>query len=177
LLLKCVVIRLSESENTEGGISCCRMGATKRPVAGRCCVVSWLFVQERQQKRQEVVSYELSPFCGGVNAVVLNGIGDGVDMGVKLRQERKMELVRGEMESLVELLDVVGTVVGREGDAGENDFAAGLKKSRDVMGRPRRPSLPPNSTMTTAGCRRRTSGRRSTPSLVVLPLIPKFTTL
>ena len=162
------------------------MGATKSPLAGRCCVVLWLFVQEGQQKRQEVVGYELSPFRRGMNAIVLNGVGDRVDMGIELGQERDMELVRGEMETLVELLNVIGAVIRRESDAGEDGFAAGGRRVETMvsrfcrvsaMGRPRRPSLPPNSTITTAGCRRRTSGRRSTPSLVVLPLIPKFTTL
>ena len=44
------------------------------------------------------------------------------------------------------------------------------------MRNPRSPSLPPNSTTATAGCSARISGSRSTPSFVVLPLTPWFTT-
>ena len=62
----------------------------------------------------------------------------------------------------VELFDVVGAVVGWQSDTGERDFgSAGFECSDDVVevgarifdGQPRRPSLPPNSTITTAGCR------------------------
>src|SRR5208337_323531 len=44
------------------------------------------------------------------------------------------------------------------------------------MGSPRKPSLPPNSTMVTRGLCASTSLTRATPSVVVLPLTPRLTT-
>ena len=38
-----------------------------------------------------IVGEELCAFCGGVNAVVLNGAGDGVDVRVEFRQKRHVE--------------------------------------------------------------------------------------
>ena len=117
--------------------------------------------------------------------VALHHAGDAVDV---LEQEGKhgdAVFLCEQAVGLVELADVVGAVVGREGDAGEGDLDAGVLQRGDdgveigagvSMGRPRRPSLPPNSTTTTAGCRARISGRRSTPSLVVLPLMPSLST-
>ena len=69
-----------------------------------------------------------------MDAVVLNSAGDGVDVGVELGQERHAEFCRDEAVGFVELLDVVGAVVGREGDAGEDDFAAGLEQGGDDGG-------------------------------------------
>ena len=43
-------------------------------------------------------------------------------------------MCRDETVGFVELIDVVGAVVRREGDAGENDFAACLKQSGDEGG-------------------------------------------
>jgi hypothetical protein len=44
-------------------------------------------------------------------------------------------------------------------------------------GRPRRPSLPPNSTMTISGAGAGWSGGSATASLVVAPLVPWLLTL
>ena len=90
-----------------------------------------LLAKQGEKKRQEVVGDELGAFGGGVDAVVLNSAGDGVDVGVELGQERRVEFCRDEAVGFVELLDVVGAVVGREGDAGEDDFAAGLEQGGD----------------------------------------------
>ena len=92
-----------------------------------------------------------------------------------------MILRRQQRIDLVELPDVVRAVVGRKSDAAQHHFAPAccsgvhdLSRLARVlaMGSPRRPSLPPNSTITTAGFKRKRPSSRSTPSLVVLPLIP-----
>jgi len=76
----------------------------------------------------------LGAFGSGVDAVILNGAGDGVDVGVELGQERHAESGGDEAVGLIELLDVVGAVVGRKGDAGEDDFASGLEQGGDDGG-------------------------------------------
>ena len=40
------------------------------------------FVKEGEKQREEIVGDELGAFGGGVDAVVLNGAGNGVDVGV-----------------------------------------------------------------------------------------------
>jgi hypothetical protein len=89
------------------------------------------FAKQGDQKREEIVGDELRAFGGGVDSVVLNGAGDGVDVSVELGQERNVEFGGEEAIGFVELLDVVGAVVGREGNAGEDDFAAGLEQGGD----------------------------------------------
>jgi len=49
--------------------------------------------------------------------------------------------------------------------------------ARLIGGRPRRPSLPPNSTMTTSGCSSRMERRIGNCVLVVAPLVPWLLTL
>ena len=63
-----------------------------------------------------------------MDAVFLDGAGDGVDVVVEFGQERDVVSGRDEVVGLVEGFDVVGAVIGRERDAGEDDFAAGAKE-------------------------------------------------
>lgn len=88
-------------------------------------------MEKRQEKRHKVVADELRAFCCWVNAIVLNSVGDSVDVRVELGQERNVKFVRCEAEGLIELLDVVGAVVRRESDPGKNDLTTGMKERGD----------------------------------------------
>jgi len=146
----------------------------------------FLFMQEGQEQSEKIIRDELGAFGSGVDAVILNGAGDGVDVGVELGQERHAESGGDEAVGLIELLDVVGAVVGRKGDAGEDDFASGLEQGGDDGGEVAARVGDGDATETVVAAefndddgrgRRRTSMRRSTPSLVVLPLTPALTIL
>ena len=82
-------------------------------------------MQQGQEQWEEVVGDELGAFGGGVDAVVLNGAGNGVDAGVEHGEQGDVEFGGGETVGFVELVDVVGAVVGRQGDAGEDHLAVG----------------------------------------------------
>ena len=84
-------------------------------------------------------------------------------------------------EDLIELPDVIRAIVRRKGDSGEQDLdVGGLEPVSTVSrlwrvwssGRPRRPSLPPNSTITISGRMRRITLKPATASFVVAPLVP-----
>ena len=66
-----------------------------------------------------------------MDAVLLNGAGNGIDVGVEHRQQGDVILRGDEAVGLVEGLDVVGAVVRRQRDAGEDDFAAGVEEGGD----------------------------------------------
>jgi hypothetical protein len=89
------------------------------------------FVKKRQEQRQEVIGDELCAFCCWVDAVFLDGSGNRVDIGVEHGQEGHAVLCCDEAVGFVEGFDVVGTIVGREGDAGEDDLAAGVDEGGD----------------------------------------------
>jgi hypothetical protein len=78
-----------------------------------------------------MVGEELGAFGGGMNAVVLNGAGDGVDVGVEHGKQGDVILGSDEAEGFIEGLNVIGAIVGGEGDAGENNFAAGVEEGGD----------------------------------------------
>ena len=98
------------------------------------CADQELFVQQRPEEREKFVGDELRAFGGGMNAVVLNGVGDGVDVKIDVGDNGHVVLRRHEGEGLVELADIVGPIVRRQGDAGEDDLAAGLEQSGDDGG-------------------------------------------
>ncbi len=74
---------------------------------------------------------KLGAFRRRVNAVILNGAGDGVDAGIKLREQGHAILCRDQAVGLIELTNVVGAVIGRKRDAGEEDLAAGVEQGGD----------------------------------------------
>ncbi len=88
-------------------------------------------MEQGQEQGEEVVGEELGALGGRVDAVFLNGAGDGVDVGVEHGQQGDVVFRCDEMVGLVEGLDVVGAVVRREGYTGEDDFAAGVKQRGD----------------------------------------------
>lgn len=88
-------------------------------------------MQHGQEQREEVFGDEFGALGGGVNAVGLDGSGHGVDVGVEHRQERDV-IARGDLViHEVELMDVGGAVVGRERDAGEQDFGVRGEQAGD----------------------------------------------
>ena len=144
-----------------------------------------LLLQERGDEGEDVLGYDLVAFGGGVGVVVLHHAGDPEDVLEEEGQQWDVIFFGEQGVGFVELLDVVGAVVGGEGDAGEDDFGPLALRVATIlsrlaressMRRPRRPSLPPNSTTTTAGFMATMRSSRSTPSLVVLPLMPWLTT-
>ena len=69
---------------------------------------------------------ELGAFGGGVDAVLLDGAGDGVDAVVEHGHEGDVMFGGGFAVDGVEALDVLLAVVGREGDADEKDADFGV---------------------------------------------------
>ena len=71
---------------------------------------------------------------GSVGAVVLHHAVYSIDSFEKEGEQGDVVLLREQGVGLVELADVVGAVVGREGDAGEDDFgSAGLEGGDDLV--------------------------------------------
>ena len=92
---------------------------------------SRLFAEHGEQEWEEVIGEKLVALGGGMDAVVLDGAGNGVDVGVEHGQQGHAVFGGGEAVGLVELANVVGAVVGWEGDAGEQDPAAGVEQGGD----------------------------------------------
>jgi hypothetical protein len=90
-----------------------------------------LFLQEGLEEGEKLIGDELRAFGGGMDAVVLNGVGHGIDVQIDIGDDGHVVLRGDEGEGLVEVAHVVGAVVGRERDAGEDDFAAGLEQRGD----------------------------------------------
>ena len=92
---------------------------------------SGLLFEEGEEEGEEIAGDDLVSGGGGVRTVGLHHSGDAVDV---LEQEGKQgnAVLPGEDGvGLVELADVVGAVVGREGDAGEGDLDAGALERGD----------------------------------------------
>jgi hypothetical protein len=82
-------------------------------------ILAGLLAEERCELRQEGTGDDLGAFGGGMNTVLLDGAGDVDQILVDHGNEGRV-VFRGEIaENLVEGLDVVGAVVRRKGDAGE----------------------------------------------------------
>ena len=93
--------------------------------------MSTLFMEHGQEEREEIFGNEFGALGGGMNAVGLDGSGHGVDVGVEHGQERDV-IARGDlMIHEVELMNVGGAVVGRERDAGEQDFGVRGEQAGD----------------------------------------------
>ena len=90
-----------------------------------------LLAEHGQEEREEVFREEFGALGGGVDAVRLDGSGHGVDIRVKHGQKRNA-IARGDLViHKVELMNVCGSVVGRERDAGEKDFGVRGEQARD----------------------------------------------
>ena len=81
-----------------------------------------------------VGGYLLVAFGGGVGVVGLHVAGDAVDVFEEEGQEANVIFFCERGVHGVEFFDVVGAVVGGEGDAGENDFGAAGLELRDDGG-------------------------------------------
>lgn len=81
-----------------------------------------LFPQQRFDQRQDVFGYDGVALVSGVGVVALHQAGDAVDVVEQEGQQRDGVFTgqRGVVGG--EGVDVVGAVVGREGDAGEDDL-------------------------------------------------------
>ena len=86
------------------------------------------------QDWQEGFCEDLRAFGGGVNAVVLDGVGNVDEVLVDHGDEGGVMLCGQIAEELVEGVDVVGAVVGGQGDAGEQDLdVSGFKGCEDLV--------------------------------------------
>ena len=132
--------------------------------------------QQGQEQRQQILRHLRIPRVGRMHAIRLHAARNPVYALQQKRQQRHVVFGCHQRVSLVELADVVGPIVGRQGDAAQHHLGARMKQRRDDLGNPRKPSLPPNATMPSTGFSRKASSSRSTPSLVVFPLIPWLTT-
>ena len=80
------------------------------------------FFKQRQYQRQDIFGNDLVSGGGGVGPVGLHHAGDAVDALEQKGKHGDVVLLGEQRVGCVELLDVVGAVVGREGDAGEHDL-------------------------------------------------------
>ena len=83
-----------------------------------------LFLQQGCDERQQVSCDLLVALRRGVDAVGLYASWRAVDFDEKKGQQRGVELLRQQRVSFIEFANVVGAVVGWEGDASENDLAS-----------------------------------------------------
>ena len=82
----------------------------------------------RRYQTEDISGYDLVSACGGVGSVLLHHAIDAVDALEEEGKKGDGVLFREQGVGLLELVDVVGAVVGREGDSGESDLcAAGLE--------------------------------------------------
>lgn len=71
---------------------------------------------------KDIFRYLLISFCGRVDAVFLHGAGRSINSFEQKRQQRKVVFAGEVTVDAVELLDVIGAVVGRQRDSGEHHF-------------------------------------------------------
>lgn len=90
-------------------------------------------MQQRLYESEHIFGDEGVAFGGGVDSVGLNGSGYVVDVGENEGQQRDAELFGGERVSLVDGLNVVLPVVGRERDARERNFDARVLERGDDL--------------------------------------------
>ena len=98
---------------------------------GRMTAGGTLFFEQGKDEGEDVAGDDLVAAGGGVGAIGLHHSGYAIDV---LEQEGKhgdAVLASEQGVGPVELLDVVGAVVGREGDAGEGDLYAGVLQRGD----------------------------------------------
>jgi len=79
-------------------------------------------VQQRLENGEECVGNDFGAFDGGVYAVLLDGAGNVDEVFVQHGYEGRMVLRREIAEGLIEGVDVVRAVIGRQGDAGEQNL-------------------------------------------------------
>ena len=80
------------------------------------------------------MGHDLVSGCGGVSLVGLHHAGYAVDAFEQEGKHGDVVLLCQQRIGVVELLDVVGAVVGWKGDSGENDLcAAGLERGYDLV--------------------------------------------
>lgn len=90
------------------------------------------FLQERLNEVEDVFGDDLVAASGGVGAVVLHHAVDAVDALEEEGEEGDRVFFGEQGVGLLELLDVVGAVVGREADAGEGEAGvAGAESGED----------------------------------------------
>jgi hypothetical protein len=88
-------------------------------------------VQHRPQKSQHIFSHQFIAFGRAVDAVLLHGSGNGVDVREEEGKQRDVELFRREHVSFIDRVNVVLTIVRREGDAGERNLDSGVLEGGD----------------------------------------------
>lgn len=93
--------------------------------------VAALLAQQGQKQREEIFREQNGALGCGVDAVGLDRSGHGVDVRVKHGQKRDVIARRDLVIHEVELMDVGLAVVGREGDAGEQNPGMCGEQARD----------------------------------------------
>jgi hypothetical protein len=78
--------------------------------------------QYRLQSRQQRVRQNLRTLCRWMNPVLLDRARNMDQILVNHRYERGMVLCRRVLKHLLKLVNVIGAVVGRQGDAGEQNL-------------------------------------------------------
>jgi len=97
-------------------------------------VPNLLFVQQRQQFREDCAGDDLGAYGSGVNAVLLDGAGNVNEVLVDHGDERNSVFGGEVAEDLIEGLDVIGAVVRRQSDASQkNSDVCTLKSGEDSV--------------------------------------------
>ena len=93
-----------------------------------------LFFQQGEDEGQDVFRHDLVAVGGGVSVVVLHHAVNAVDPFQKEWEQGHLIFFGEQDVGLVELPDVIGPVVGRKGDAGEDDTGtAGFECADDLV--------------------------------------------
>ena len=145
-----------------------------------------LLLQQRSHQRQNVLRNNLVACRRSMRSIPLHHAVHPKDALQQKRKHRHVILRSQQRVSLIELTDVIWPIVRRQSNPRQHftlvplAFSAATMRSRllreSSIRSPRNPSLPPNSPIPTAGFIAITLSTRSTPSLVVFPLMPSFTT-
>ena len=96
-------------------------------------LASTLLLEQGEDEGEEVAGDDLIAFGGGVGLVALHHSRDSVDALEQEGKHRDAVLAGQQGVGLVELLDVVGAVVGGQGDAGKGDLGAGVLEGGDDL--------------------------------------------
>ena len=85
-------------------------------------------LQQGHDQGEKISCHLGIPLIGRMDAVGLHAAGDSVDVLQQERQQGHVVLGRQQRVGLVELPDVVGTIIRRQGDATQHHLGSGMQQ-------------------------------------------------
>lgn len=90
-------------------------------------------MQQRSEQRHQVARDLLVALCGGVDSIALHTAWHTIDVLKQKREKRHMILTAQHRVDIVELADVVRSIVGRQRDAAEHNLNSSMLQRRDDL--------------------------------------------